>query len=76
MPGLVIEEEVRLEFLQEWSFLQSAEEHRFIDADIPAHQRSYRSFMGGGASCRDQGRPDLDRAIVGGRQLQLVNSVE
>lgn len=76
MPGLVIEEEVGLEFLKEWPFLQSAEKHCLIDADIPAHQRSYRSLMGGGASCRDQGRPDFDRAIGCGRQLQLMNRIE
>ncbi|MPM41193.1 hypothetical protein SDC9_87843 [bioreactor metagenome] len=55
VAGLVVEEEVGFELAQERAFFQAAEEHGFIDGDIPLHQRAYGALVRGGAAGGDQG---------------------
>ena len=54
VAGLVVEEEVGLELAQEFALGQAAEEHGFVDADVPLHQRADRALVRGRAACGDQ----------------------
>ena len=54
MPGLVVEEEVGLELAQELALRQTAEEHRFVDLQVPLHQRADRPFVRRRAACGDE----------------------
>ena len=73
VAGLVIEEEVGLELAQEGALGQAAEEHGFVNGNVPAHQRADGAFVGRGTACGDQGGADAQRclALLAGL-LQLV----
>ena len=54
MAGLVVKEKIRFEFTQKFALGQAAEEHRFINLDIPVHQRADGAFVRRGAARRHQ----------------------
>ena len=66
MAGLVVEEKIGFELGQEFAFGQAAQEHRFIDLDVPVHQRANRALMRRGAARSDQRSAD---AHAGGARL-------
>ena len=58
MAGLVVEEEVGLEFAQELALGQTTQEQRFVHLDAPIHQRANGAFMRWCAAGRDQSGAD------------------
>ena len=66
MSSLVVEEEVGLEFAQEGTLVQTAQEEGLVHLHFPVHQRANGAFMRRGAAGRHQGGTD---AHVRGRGL-------
>lgn len=71
MAGLVVKEEVGLEFTQKLPLGQAAEEHGLIHIDLPVHQRVQGAFMGRGAAGGDQ-----CRAYVHAGHIDLLQPVQ
>ena len=58
VSGLVVEEEVGLEFAQEGALVQTAQEEGLVHLHFPVHQRADGAFMRRGAAGRHQGGTD------------------
>ena len=71
VAGLVIEEEIGLEFAQELALGKAPEEQRFVDRQVPFHERADGPLMRGGAACGDQGGADAR-----GRTFQTLQAVQ
>jgi len=54
MAGLVVKEEIGLELAQELALREAAEEHGFIDTNVPVHQGADRALMRRRAAGGDQ----------------------
>ncbi len=65
VPGLVVEEEVGLELAQELALRQAAEEHRFVDLDVPVHQRADRALVRRRAARGDERGADAHARLPG-----------
>src|SRR5262252_9267638 len=64
VPALVVEEDVGAESLEERPLVESAEEQRLVDADIPSAQRAYDALVRRRAARSHQRR--ADRCVLGG----------
>ena len=58
MDRLIVEEDVGVEGFQDLALLDAAQEEGLVDPDVPCPQGADYSFMGRGASCRDEGGAD------------------
>src|SRR5688500_18694651 len=74
VAALVVEVEIRLERLQERPLVETAEEQRLVDGDVPLYQRTDRALVRGGAPGRDQGRADFHGGIL--LALQAVQCLQ
>ena len=54
MTCLVVKEKIRLELTQKFALGQAAQEHGFVDLDVPIHQRAYGPLMRRGAARGDE----------------------
>ena len=71
MAGLIVKEEIGLEFSQESAFGEATQKHGLIDINIPVHQGVQRPLMRWCAARRDQ-----SGANAHARRLHLLQLVQ
>ncbi len=76
MPGLIVKEEIRFEFLEKIALVETAKEHGLINLDVPVNQGTNRPFMSRSRTCCHQGRPNAHALMIPRFLLQLMQRLQ